>query len=280
MPSECFILLVVKRKISMKSESGTNTQRIFELHGKTALVTGASKGLGLAFSEALARAGARVVLSGRALNQIENVALNLRAKNLDVIAIEIDVQQENSLNAALAFLEAEGERIDILINNAAIGHPTPLFQPDPKHHFEQVIKTNLIGTWYVTKSIANHMKLNNVEGSIINIASVNGETYPYKENTAYAVSKAAIIHMTKSLALELSAYKIRINALSPGPVKSSLYGAAFEHNWDFWRDKIPLGFLAEPSDLFGALIFLASNNASRFMTGSCITIDGGLSLRE
>jgi NAD(P)-dependent dehydrogenase (short-subunit alcohol dehydrogenase family) len=265
---------------NVRKEVAVDHQKLFGLHRKTALVTGASSGLGLAFSEALAQAGARVILSARKLDKVQNAVNNLRAKSLDAVAIEMDVSQEDSVKTALSLLEAKGEKIDILVNNAALGMATPIFQPDSQHDFEKVIKTNLIGVWYVTKAVANHMKLNNIQGSIINIASVNGETYPYKNQTAYAVSKAAIIHMTKSLVLELSPYKIRINTISPGPIKSYLYGAPFEHDWSFWRGKIPLGFLAEPSDLFGALIYLASNDASRFMTGSCITIDGGLSFHE
>ena len=197
-----------------------------------------------------------------------------------MLGIELDISKRESVANTLSILDSQGEKIDILVNNASIGMATPIFEPDSHHDFAKVIETNIIGTWYVTKAAAQHMKDNNIHGSIINIASANGDYYPYEKQTAYAISKAAILHMTKSLVLELSLYKIRINTLSPGPVKSHLYGASFEHDWKFWQKKIPLGFLAEPSDLFAALIFLASNESSRYITGSCITIDGGLKFRE
>ena len=265
--------------VAKKKDVMVDQQKLFGLDRKTALVTGAGSGLGAAFSEALAMAGARVILSARGIDKIHNVIDNLQAKNLDVTGIEIDISQEESIKNAINMLEARGEKIDILVNNAALGTATPIFQSDPQHDFEQVIKTNLIGGWYMTKAIVDHMKRNKIAGSIINIGSVNGDVYPYKGITAYAVSKAATIHMTRSLVLELSPHKIRINAINLGPTKSHLYGAQFEHDWQFWQGKIPLGFLAEPSDLFGALIYLASS-ASRFVTGSTITVDGGLSARE
>jgi len=265
---------------NVRKEMTVNLKSPFSLQGKTALITGASRGLGLAFSEALAQSGARVILSARDLNKLNQAVEGLKAKGFDVLAMEMDIAEETRVNTALSLLEAKGEKIDILVNNASTGAATPIFQADPQHGFEKTIQTNLIGTWYVTKAVAQHMKLKAIHGSIINIASINGDEYPYKNQTAYAVSKAAILHMTKSLVLELAPHKIRINTISPGPTKSHLYGAPFQHDWNFWQGKIPAGFLADPSDLFGALIYLASNEASRFMTGSCITLDGGLSSRE
>jgi NAD(P)-dependent dehydrogenase (short-subunit alcohol dehydrogenase family) len=169
------------------------------------------------------------------------------------------------------------EKIDICINNAATGALTPVFSEDDNGDFERVIQTNLMGSWYVTKAVAHHMKNHGIYGSIINIGSVNGDSFPYKELTAYAVSKAGVIHMTKSLVTELSQYKIRINTINPGPVQSDLLGSPNKHNPEFWKDKIPAGFIAEPSDLDGLILYLASNNASQYVTGATFTIDGGIS---
>lgn len=105
------------------------------------------------------------------------------------------------------------------------------------------------------------MKTHKIHGSIINIGSVNGDTFPYKELTAYAVSKAAVIHITKSWVIKLSQYKIRINTMNPGPVQSNLPGSPNKHDPDFWNDKIPAGFIAHPSDLDGLILYLASNQA-------------------
>ncbi|KJW07891.1 short chain dehydrogenase family protein [Orientia tsutsugamushi str. UT144] len=135
-----------------------------------------------------------------------------------------------------------------------------------------------MGVWYVTKAVASHMKKHDIQGSIINIGSVNGDSFPYKELTAYDASKAAVIHMTKSLVTELSHYKIRTNTINPGPVQSDLLGSPNKHDLDFWKDKIPVGFIAKPSDLDGLILYLASNNASKYVTGATFTIDGCISL--
>lgn len=127
------------------------------------------------------------------------------------------------------------------------------------------------------KSGGKSYEKHDIQGSIINIGSVNGDSFPYKELTAYAASKAAVIHMTKSLVTELSRYNIRINTINPGPVQSDLLGSPNKHDSHFWKDKIPVGFIAEPSDLDGLILYLVSNNASKYVTGSTFTIDGGIS---
>ena len=129
----------------------------------------------------------------------------------------------------------------------------------------------------MNKSVANHMKRHHLHGSIINIGSVHGDVSPCKELTAYAVSKAAVMHMTKALVTEISKHQIRINTINPGPVQSCLLGSPNKHDPDFWKDKIPAGFIADTSDLDGMLLYLASNKASRYITGVAFTIDGGLS---
>lgn len=189
----------------------------------------------------------------------------------------MDVSDKHSVSSCFASLEQAGEKIDICVNNAGICAFTPVFEEDYKNTFESIIQTNWMGVWYVTKTVANHMKNYGIHGSIINISSVNGDSFPYKELTAYATSKAAVIHMAKSLVGELSQYKIRINTINLGPVQSNLLGSLNKHDPKFWKDKIPAGFIAEPSDLDGLLLYLASNHTSKYVTGATFTIDGGLS---
>ena len=247
--------------------------QFFDLTGKTALVTGASGGLGKQFAYTLQGAGARVLLAAR--NKEKLGTLSMELDNTKVVPIDISSKQ--SVADAFSELEKAGEKIDICVNNAGIAALTPIFEEDDTDEFESIIQTNLMGTWYMSKAVANHMKKHNICGSIINISSVNGDTFPYQELTAYAVSKAAVMHMTKSLVNELSKYNIRINTMNLGPIQSYLLGSANKHDWNFWKDKIPASFIAHPSDLDGLLLYLASNKASKYVTGAKFTIDGGIS---
>lgn len=269
-----FIIFICISNATMASDKTTHLpSTLFNLNGKTAIITGASQGLGKQFASILSKAGARVILASRSIEKLNTISKELPKSK----AIYMDLTDPVSIKEAFAKLEEAGEKIDICINNAATGGLTPIFSEDNKDDFERVIQTNLTGAWYVTKTVANHMKNHGIQGSIIHIASINGDSFPYKELTAYAVSKAAVIHMTKALVAELSPHKIRINTINPGPVRSDLLGSPNKHDPDFWQDKIPLGFIAEPSDLDGLVLYLASNKASQYVTGTTFTIDGGIS---
>lgn len=247
----------------------------YDLSGKTALITGASSGLGEQFARCLSLAKARVILAARRIDK-----LNALVSELDnAKALEMDISSKTSVARAFADLETAGEKIDICVNNAGIASLTPIFENDDEDKFETIIQTNLIGMWYVTKQIANHMRRQGIHGSIINIASINGEAFPFKEATAYAVSKAGVIHMAKSLVTELSKFKIRINCISPGLFHTPMtaHKLSTDQQRKEFGEMIPLGFVANPQDLDGALLLLASNTHSSYMTGSCITVDGGKS---
>ena len=270
-----FLLIFIwSGNTTMASDKTTSSpSMLFDLNGKTAIITGASQGLGKQFAIILSKAGARVLLAGRNIEKLNAFSKELKNSK----AIQMDVANSTSVKAAFAALEEAGEKIDICINNAATGALTPIFSEDDNSDFERIIQTNVMGVWYVTKAVAHHMKKHGIHGSIINIGSVNGDGFPYKEVTAYAASKAAVIHITKSLVTELSRYKIRMNTINPGPVQSNLLGSPNKHDPAFWKDKIPAGFIAEPSDLDGVILYLASNKASQYVTGATFTIDGGMS---
>lgn len=271
-----FIIFIFSNNIMASSKITNIPSSLFNFHGKTVLITGASQGLGRQFANIFNEVGARVILASRNIDKLN--ILNKSLKNSYIV--QMDVSDQESVKRAFIKLEQSGEKIDICINNAAIGAHTPIFSENDNNDFELVIQTNLMGAWYVTKAAAIHMKKHNIHGSIINIGSVNGDALPHKEITAYSVSKAAVIHMTKSLVLELSKYNIRINTINPGPFRSDLLGSSNKHDQDFWKDKIPLKFIANPEDLDGIVLYLASNNASRYVTGSIFTIDGGISVGE
>ncbi len=252
-------------------------RNLFDLTGKTALITGASSGLGEQFAHTLSKAGARVLLAARQFDKLKALAESLP----NALAVEMDVAKKESVHKAFTLLEQQGERIDIALNNAGIAKLTPIFDPDPQSDFEAIMQTNVMGVWYVTKAVARHMKDHTMPGSIINIASVNGDLFPKKEAAAYSISKAAIIHLTKMLVGELSPYKIRINCISPGLFHTPL--TDYQLNTQAARQKmeklIPLHFVASTSDMDGLLLYLASSKASAYVTGACFTIDGGISWR-
>ena len=252
-----------------------NSKQLHDLNGKTALITGASGGLGEQFARTLNNAGARIILAARRIEKLEAISAGLN----DAKAVRTDVADKDSVAGCFSELEKAGEKINICVNNAGIAALTPIFEEDEEGGFESIIQTNLMGVWYVTKAVANHMKDRGIHGSIVNIASINGDAFPYKEATAYAVSKAAVIHMTKSLVVELSRYKIRINCIAPGLVRTPMteHKLHTEQKRSEFGNMIPLGFVANPQDLDGALLLLASNKHSAYMTGTCITIDGGKS---
>jgi NAD(P)-dependent dehydrogenase (short-subunit alcohol dehydrogenase family) len=252
-----------------------NYLSLFDLNGKTALITGASSGLGERFAYCLSQAGARVILAARRLDKLQVLAKTLP----NAIAIKMDVADKTSVQAAFAELEKRGEKIDICINNAGIAKLTPIFSQEDNDDFANIMQTNTLGVWYVTQAVAHHMRSHKLQGSIINIASVNGANLLRENITAYAASKAAVIQMTKALTGELSREKIRINAILPGLFHTPLtdHRLNTEELRREMENLIPLNFVAEASDLDGAILFLASHKASRYVTGSCLTIDGGIS---
>ncbi len=239
---------------------------IFDLSDKTALVTGASSGLGWRFCEVLAAAGAHVIAAARRVDKLNELVSSIKQAGGSAESLKLDVRNFEQVKKQISGLN---QHIDICINNAGIAIDTPIFE-DNQNNFESVMQTNVLGVWYVTQVVAGIMKDQKIDGSIINISSIYGHSRLEEKQSAYCASKAAVSQLTKSLVGELSKFSIRINAIAPGAILTPM-----TPKWD--HNNIPVGFLAEPSDLDGALLFLASNKASRYVTGSCITVDGGIS---
>lgn len=252
---------------------------LFNLKGKTAFVTGASSGLGKQFAQTLARAGAKVIMTARRKDLLDLLAEDIHQHGGEGLPLVMDVTCKDSVQNAIKRLIQAGEKVDILVNNAGIAGLTPVFEHDETSTFEEIITTNVIGLWYVTKAIAQHMKYCKIEGSIINISSIYGDSKLEALQTAYCASKAAVNQMTKSLVGELSSHNIRINCIAPGYVLTPMVPKWVKDLYEENRieEIIPQRFLAMPEDLAGILLYLASNKASRYVTGSCITIDGGTS---
>lgn len=245
------------------------------LNGRTALVTGASSGFGQHFVEFLAGQGVRVVAAARRTDRLDALASAAKERGEWVLPIGMDVTDSKSVAEGVAKAHDSLGRIDILVNNAGVTLSKPALDQD-EADWDYIIGTNLKGAWLVAHETAGYMK-DDGGGSIINIASILG-FMASKMVSTYSISKAGVIHMTKSLALELTRYKIRVNAIAPGYVATDL-------NHDFFESKIgqdlinklPMRRLGDVKDMDGVLSLLAGDG-SLYITGSIITVDGGHSL--
>jgi len=245
------------------------------LNGQTALVTGASSGLGRHFARLLAKHGARVAIGARRMDKLVSLAEEIRAEGGEALLVELDVTDEASVDRAVGQVADAMVGIDILINNAGIVIAKPALELSVTD-WDMTVATNLRGAFLVAQAAAKRMAESG-GGSIVNIASIAG-LRTGGHISAYAASKAGLIHLTKNLAVELARSKVRVNALAPGYIETEL-------NADFFASKagedlvrrIPQRRLGRPEDLDGPLLLLASD-ASRYMTGTVLVVDGGHSV--
>jgi 3-oxoacyl-[acyl-carrier protein] reductase len=242
------------------------TQGFGSLEGKTALVTGASKGIGKAIAAELANAGANVVLSYRTgADEAEALAGEIGAK-----AVQADVSDPAS---ATALVEEAGD-VDILVNNAGVTRDGLLVRMSDED-WSTVIDTNLASCFYTCRAAARGM-MKKRAGTVVNISSIVGIHGNWGQ-TNYAASKAGIIGFTKSLARELGSRNVRANVVVPGYVKTQLTDVLPEEATELMRTNTPLGRLGDPEDVAGAVRFLCSDESS-FITGAVLLVDGGLGM--
>jgi NAD(P)-dependent dehydrogenase (short-subunit alcohol dehydrogenase family) len=246
---------------------------LFDLSARHVLVTGASSGLGRHFAGVLAAAGGRVSVAARRVAALEQTVESIRAAGGEAHGVRMDVTDAASI--APGFAEAEGQfgPVGILINNAGITLTRTALEVT-EADWSNVIDTNLKGSWLVAQHAARRMVQNGGGGSIVNIASILGVRVAGGV-APYAISKAAVVQMTKVLALEWARHKIRVNALAPGYIETELNDAFFASDaGKALIQRIPQRRLGEAKELDGALLLLASD-AGSYMTGSVITVDGG-----
>ena len=248
-------------------------ETLFSLKGRTALVTGASSGLGQHFAKTLVKAGAKVALVARRTDRLSQFTDELKSMGATVSFHEMDVTKVETIVSALDQLEKELGLIDILVNNAGVAN-TLLATEIVESEWDRVIDTNLKGAWLVAQQVAQRLIKQNQPGTIINISSIMGYRVA-KAVSSYAASKAGLIQLTKSLALEWAKENIRVNAIAPGYFMTEMNKDFFEGNKGEGIVKnIPQRRIGRPEELSGSLLLLASN-ASSYMTGTTIVVDGG-----
>jgi NAD(P)-dependent dehydrogenase (short-subunit alcohol dehydrogenase family) len=246
---------------------------IFDLTGRRALVTGGGTGLGRRFASTLAAAGAEVVLAARRREPLEATAAEIRAAGGIAECIALDVTDAAGVDAAFA---GPIGRIDVLINNAGTAGPGSLLEMT-EETWDRLLDVNVKGAWLVARAAVRHMIERVTGGSIVNVASVLGIAVQ-KWTANYPASKAALLQLTRAMAVDWARYGIRANAILPGYFATEMSGGylATEAGQAMLK-RMPMRRLGEPAELDGALLLLASD-ASRYMTGAMITVDGGLSV--
>jgi NAD(P)-dependent dehydrogenase (short-subunit alcohol dehydrogenase family) len=245
---------------------------LFKLDGKVAIVTGASSGLGVAFAEGLADAGADVAICARRVEKLEDTRKRVEQTGRRCIAVPADVAKPEDCQRVVDQTVNELGRVDVLINNAGIGTAAPATREQPDD-FRRVIDINLNGSYWMAQACGRAMKDG---GSIVNIGSVLGSTTAGLPQAAYAASKAAIIGLTRDLAQQWTGRKgIRVNALAPGFFHSEMTEQYPEGYLDMMMVRVPSGRAGEARELVAAAIFLASD-ASSYVTGVLLPVDGGM----
>jgi len=249
--------------------------KIFDLTGKVAIVTGASRGLGQYFGRALARAGADLVITSRDVSALKGFQTEIEGLGRRVIALPLDVRNYESIQKMIEAAIAHYGKIDILVNNAGCNVRKPALDVTWED-WNLVIDTNLRGTFFVAQAVARHM-VPRKYGRIINIGSVTSVA-GYAGLGPYGASRGGVKQLTMSLADDWGPHGITVNCLAPGWFKTAQNAVMYENQeWvEYLKDRIPLKRPGQPSDLDGAMVFLASD-ASEYITGQTLLVDGGIS---
>jgi NAD(P)-dependent dehydrogenase (short-subunit alcohol dehydrogenase family) len=246
----------------------------FDLSGRVAVVTGASRGIGEAIAHGLAQYGAEVIVSSRKLEGCEAVAAQIVAAGGKARAIACHIGDMAALESLFARVQADHGRLDVLVNNAATNPYYGHVLDTDLGAFQKTVDVNIRGYFFASVLAGRIMRVQG-KGSIINVASVNA-VRPGPQQGIYSITKGAVLNMTKAFARECGPHGIRCNALLPGLIRTKFAGAllADEEQVRHYLGTHPLGRVGEPQDLAGAAVFLASD-ASSYMTGELMVVDGG-----
>ncbi|MCW8277307.1 SDR family oxidoreductase [Pseudomonas sp. PCH199] len=246
----------------------------FSLTGKTVFVTGASSGIGAHLARVASGAGARVVLGARRVQRLQQLAEDIREAGGEALAVALDVTDRDSVEAAFDAAEIVFGVVDVVLNNAGIGNGQRVLEIS-EADWRAMLSTNLDGVWRVAQCAAQRLAKAQRPGSIVNIASMLG----VRVGTGYShycAAKAGVVQLSKSLALELARYQIRVNAIAPGYFKTEMNDAYFDSDKGqaYIRETVPMRRLGSLQELEGPFLLLASE-AGAFMTGAVLAVDGG-----
>jgi NAD(P)-dependent dehydrogenase (short-subunit alcohol dehydrogenase family) len=254
-----------------------NVLDTFALTGRRALVTGGNRGLGRAFALALAEAGADVAIAARDSARNAAVVTELEARGRHGYAVQADITDPDVVRRMVADVTGELGGIDILVNNAGVAIHRPSLEVPPEE-WQQVLDLNLTALWNCSTAVARGMIAAGTGGAIINVGSMSAQIVNRPQwQASYNASKAAVHHLTHSLAAEWAPHNIRVNALAPGYVKTEMSPVDRPEFQQHWVLDAPQQRYATPEEIAPSVVFLASP-ASSFMTGSTLLIDGGYSI--
>lgn len=248
----------------------------FSMRGKVSIITGGNRGIGRAIALGLAEAGSAVAIAARDEAKSEETLEELRRTGVEAISVPTDVANRSDVEAMLAKVTKELGPVDVLVNNAGIGfHADALTLKDEE--WERLFSINLDAVWKASQIVGNHM-VQRGTGSIINIGSISGFIINRPQwHSPYGISKAAVHHLTRSLAAEWAKSGVRVNAIAPGYVKTEIASEEYEAYRHYWRDEVPMQRYGTPDEIAPIALLLASD-ASSFVTGSVFTVDGGYTL--
>ncbi|MBF0708877.1 SDR family oxidoreductase [Guptibacillus hwajinpoensis] len=252
-----------------------NVMQLFDLTGKTAIVTGGGRGLGKQIAEGFAEAGANVVICSRKREACEAVSEELQKAGVKSLAFECDVTNQEQVQHVVDETMKEFGRIDILVNNSGASWGAPVVEM-PLQAWHKVMEVNVTGTFLFAQAVGKEM-INQKSGKIINIASVaglGGADPRYMDAIGYNTSKGAVITFTKDLAVKWGGYNINVNAIAPGFFPTKMSKGLIDAGGEKMLETTPLNRFGSDDDLKGAALFLASN-ASNYVTGDILIVDGG-----
>ena len=254
-------------------------KNLFSVEGKTALVTGGSRGIGLMIARGYVESGAKVYVASRKAAACEAAAAELNALGAGTcVALPGDIGTDAGAKALAAALAAREEKLDILVNNAGTNWGAPLddYTDDA---FQKVLATNVKAVFNLTREclpLLRKAATKDDPARVINIGSIDGLHVPLLETYAYSTSKAAVHHLTRVLARQLASEHVTVNAVAPGPFQSKMMKETLERFGDMIVAQVPRGRIGEPDDMAGVALFLASK-AGAYVTGAVIPVDGGMS---
>jgi NAD(P)-dependent dehydrogenase (short-subunit alcohol dehydrogenase family) len=244
------------------------------LKDKIAIITGASRGIGKAGAYLLGKAGAKLVVVGRNQDNLDRTVNEFKLEGIDVIAVAAHVGKEDDLNRLVKITLDRYGKIDILVNNAATSPVFNQIENIDNNLFDKIMEINVKSAFMLSKLVFEQMKEHG-GGSIINISSVEGKK-PSAGLSLYSMSKAALIHLTRSMALEWGKHNIRVNAICPGLIQTQFSEVLWKNEkiLEHFLKQVPLKRIAQPEEMAGLILFLASEQSS-YITGSIIDADGG-----